>query len=197
MYIPKHFEERDAARIEQLIGDYVFGLLVTVDADRPFGSHIPFLYERNRLLCHLARSNPQVEQLQTSDEVLAVFSGPHGYVSPSWYESPGAPTWNYAVAHVYGKPKAMTDRTQLQNLVERMVNYFEAGEREPWEPTYASSMLGNIVGFEIAITEIQGKFKLSQNRPEIDRTNVIERLKARGSDESAATAKLMQEMTEK
>ncbi len=78
-----------------------------------------------------------------------------------------------------------------------MANYFEAGEREPWEPTYDSSMLDYIVGFEIAITEIQGKFKLSQNRPEIDRTNVIERLKARGSDESAATAKLMQEMTEK
>ena len=195
MYIPQHFEERDSARIEKLIGDHGFGLLVTSDAGRPFSSHIPFLYEPNRLLCHLARANPQVGHLASGDEVSAIFSGPHAYVSPSWYESPGVPTWNYAAVHVYGKPKAMTDGKQLQDLVERMTRYYEAGEIEPWEPSFDLTMLDSIVGFEIIVTEIHGKFKLSQNRPAIDRTNVIRRLRDKGSDNSVGTAALMQELS--
>ena len=194
MYIPEHFEVHDEERVTQLIMENSFGLLLTHDSKRPFGSHIPFLYESGRLYCHLARSNPQVEQLTTGKEVLAVFNGPHAYVSPSWYESPAPPTWNYAVVHVYGTPKLMTDRTQLQDLVEKLADYFEAGEPEAWDQNYDAAMLDHIVGFEITVTQIQGKFKLSQNRPEIDRANVIDRLMAKGSDNSVATATLMKEM---
>jgi transcriptional regulator len=197
MYIPKHFEEADNERLGQLIEDYGFGLLVTVNESRPYCSHLPFLFEGDRLLCHLAKANPQVQQLKASEEVLAVFSGPHAYVSPSWYETSGVPTWNYAAVHVYGKPTTIKDERRLQALVDSLTARNEANESEPWEPSYDASMLNGIVGFEIAISEIQGKFKMSQNRSPNDRVNVVEQLDAKGSDLSVETAKYMRNLSKK
>ena len=197
MYIPKHFKEADNERLGQLIEDYSFGLLVTVNESRPCCSHLPFLFEGDQLLFHLAKVNPQVQQLEASEEVLAVFGGPHAYVSPSWYETSGVPTWNYAAVHVYGKPTAIEDENRLRALVDSLTAHNEAGESEPWEPNYDVSMLNGIVGFEIAISEIQGKFKMSQNRPPKDRVNVAEQLDAKGSDLSVETAKYMRNLEEK
>lgn len=192
MYVPKQFEEQEPARIADLIEAYGFGLLITLDGSRPYGSHLPFLYERGLLLCHLARSNPQVGHLDRSDEVLTVFTGPHAYVSPTWYESPGVPTWNYAVVHIYGRPRRIDDEARLGSLVEALAKRHEAKEPVPWDLSYDRSMLDGIVGFEIEISQTQGKFKLSQNRPEVDRANVVDRLKARGSEASVETALLME-----
>ena len=194
MYIPKHFEETDNERLGQLIEDYRFGLLVTANESRPYCSHLPFLFEGDRLLCHLAKANPQVQQIEGSEEILAVFGGPHAYVSPSWYETSGVPTWNYAAVHVYGKPTAITDESRLQALVESLTAHNETSKSEPWEPSYEASMLNAIVGFEIAISEIQGKFKMSQNRSPNDRVNVAEQLDAQGSDLSVETAKYMRSL---
>jgi transcriptional regulator len=126
--------------------------------------------------------------------VLAAFTGPHAYISPTWYESTSVPTWNYAVVHIYGIPKRMT-QSALRDFVGRLATRYEAREREPWNLHYIPSLLDAIVGFEIEITEVQGKFKLSQNRPEADRASVIERLKERGSDSSVATAALMERIS--
>lgn len=194
MYVPKLFREQRQRHVERLVKEYGFGLLVTTAADRPYATHVPFLYEPNRLLCHLARVNPQVQQLEDTGVALAIFTGPHTYVSPSWYESHGVPTWNYAVVHIYGRPKPIVGQTELKRLVERMADYYEQGEAKPWNPTYDASMLRGIAGFEIEITEILGNFKLSQNRPMADRLNVIERLRSRGSDNSRHTADLMEEI---
>ena len=111
MYVPRHFAEADADRLARFIDENGFGLIVTVSEGRPVASHVPFLYERERnvLLSHVARANPQWRDLAGETEVMVVFQGPHTYISPSWYRAPGVPTWNYAVAHVYGRPRALED----------------------------------------------------------------------------------------
>jgi len=123
--------------------------------------------------------------------VLVIFQGPHGYVSPTWYAKPGVPTWNYAAVHVYGRARAVDDAAATGRHVEKLAERFERGSAAPWVPEYDPRMLAGIVGIEIAIREIQGKFKVSQNRSAEDRTRVAARLEARGTDESTALAKLV------
>jgi transcriptional regulator len=191
MYVPKKFKESDPIRLNELISSYPFGSLITFDNGRPFASHIPFISDENGLLCHLAKANPQCGHLRQRNEVLCVFQGPHSYVSPSWLESPGVPTWNYAVVHVYGVPSTIEATSALASLVERFPRHFEAGSPDPWKPNYDERLLSAIIGIEIRITEIQGKFKLSQNRPLVDRRNVIARLESAGDALSMGIAELM------
>jgi transcriptional regulator len=112
-------------------------------------------------------------------------------VSPTWYAKPGVPTWNYAAVHVYGRARAVDDAAATGRHVEKLAARFERGSAAPWVPEYDPRMLAGIVGIEIAIREIQGKFKVSQNRSAEDRTRVAARLEARGTDESTALAKLV------
>ena len=191
MYVPEKFRESDPDRLNELIEGYPFGTLVTCNKGLPFASHIPFISHENELWCHLAKTNPQYEHLDKGEEMLCIFTGPHSYVSPSWYESPGVPTWNYAVAHVYGIPSIIRNKPDLAMLVERFTRHFEAGNPDPWEPDYDDQLLSAIVGVQIRITEIQGKFKLSQNRPLLDRERVISRLESTGDSLSEEVAKLM------
>ena len=137
MYIPDHFNENHPERVAALIEGNPFGTLVTASDGRPCVSHLPFLYERHsgphgKLSCHLARANPQWRQLAQGQTVLAVFQGPHAYVSPAWYAAPGVPTWNYAVAHLYGVVRVIEDAAGLAAIVElaRFGEYDDlAGER--------------------------------------------------------------------
>jgi transcriptional regulator len=193
VYIPSHFRESDAATLAELIEANSFGTLITLGDGRPFASHVPFLYDRaeRTLHAHVARANPQWQQLGGTREVLAIFQGPHGYVSPTWYEDPGVPTWNYAAVHVYGTAVALVDAAATGRHVEALAARFESGNPNPWTPSYDPKRLGGIVGIEIRITEIQGKLKLSQNRSAADRAGVIARLEATGSDNDLALARLM------
>ena len=195
MYVPRHFAEADADRLARFIDENGFGLIVTVSKGRPVASHVPFLYERERnvLLSHVARANPQWRDLAGETEVMVVFQGPHTYISPSWYRAPGVPTWNYAVAHVYGRPRALEDPAQLKIIVEKLAEKYESHYEKPWAPAYDPRMLNAIVGIEVAITEMQGKFKLSQNRSVADRAAVIEQLDASASEADRAVAALMKE----
>lgn len=194
MYIPDHFKESDPERLVALIRDYPFGILITVRDGLPFVSHIPFLYEQRSggvpaLLGHIAKANPQWQDLAQNQTALAVFQGPHAYVSPSEYKSPGVPTWNYATVHVYGKARLIEDETSLENLVAQFTAVYESKKPIPWQPNLAGErrvkLLGAIVGFEIEAREIQGKFKLSQNRPVEDQCSVIDQL-----DQSPLTSEL-------
>jgi len=193
MYIPSHFRESDERVLAEFIDAHSFGTLVTIDRGLTFASHVPFLYDRegHTLHAHLARANPQWQQIADNPEVLVIFQGPHGYVSPTWYANPGVPTWNYAAVHVYGRARAVDDAAATGRHVEKLAARFERGSAAPWVPDYDPRMLAGIVGIEIAIREIQGKFKVSQNRSAEDRTRVAARLEARGTDESTALAKLV------
>jgi transcriptional regulator len=166
---------------------------VTIEQSAPFASHLPFLHdgEARTLHAHVARSNPQWQHVASNPDVLVMFQGPHGYVSPTWYAEPGVPTWNYTAVHVYGKARLIDDAASIARHVEKLAARFERGSAEPWVPDYDPRRLGGIVGIEIAISQIQGKLKLSQNRSAEDRTRVAARLEASGRDESTALARLV------
>ena len=191
MYVPERFRETDQKALQGLIADYPFGTLVTLADARPFASHIPFILDGVDLLCHLAKANPQCGHLGEEQEALCIFQGPHAYVSPSWYGSAGVPTWNYAVVHVYGTATTIDQPADLAGLVERFTRHFESGKTTPWEPDYNESLLAAITGVRIRITELQGKFKLSQNRSPDDRANVIAHLEAAEDPLSLGVAQLM------
>ncbi len=192
LYVPPHFRVDDPKALFDLIDRNAFGTLVTAGAAQLHVSHIPFLPERDpdgrvRLLGHVARANAHWEALENAPHLMAIFQGPHGYISPGWYQNhPSVPTWNYAVVHAHGRARIM-DEAELHDLVVRLSNTYEAGRAKPWRAgdlpaAYVATMLKAIVGFEIEVERLEGKFKLSQNRPaEIPR--VVEALE--GAGESA------------
>jgi transcriptional regulator len=151
------------------------------------------------LLGHLARPNPQVEHLGRGDEVLAIFSGPHAYISPSRYASgPSVPTWNYADVHAYGSVRVIEDDDWLRRVLHRLSERHEARNSIPWQmqdlpETYLRTMLKGIIGLDISVTRLEGKYKLSQNRPAADRPRVIAALEGQSNADPLAVAELMRE----
>lgn len=200
IYVPEHFAEHDLTRLHALVRAHNFATLVSAHQGEIRVSHLPFLLdaEGRMLRAHMARANPQWRTFSPEHEVLVIFHGPHHYVSPAWYAShPSVPTWNYAVVHAQGRPKLIEDRERLTALVRQLVTRHEAASPEPWKmdlpADYQDKMLSGIVGFEIEITRLEGKFKLSQNRPGGDRPLVIEELERLGSDDAVGVAALMRE----
>ena len=183
MYIPEKFKIDDADEIFAFVEAHAFGQLVSQHDARPLVSHLPFLLgeDRKTLQCHVARPNPHWQQIE-GQQVLATFSGPHDYISPSWYLGAGVPTWNYQAVHVYGRCRVFDGAAELGALVEALAGVYEARFDTPWQPKYPDSMLKAIVGIELAIDEFQCKYKLSQNRPVADHQPVIDRLDELGSD---------------
>jgi len=176
---------------------------VTHGTDGLTASQLPFMYEGaagapGTLFCHLARPNPQVADLKQGREVLVVFAGPHAYVSPSWYATrPAVPTWNYVAVHAYGTPRAIEGEAELIRLVGTLAERHEGGRAAPWrladEPAnYINGMVRGIIGFAIAVTRLEGKFKLSQNRSATDRGRVIAALRGEGDHGASDIAALME-----
>jgi transcriptional regulator len=203
VYLPPHFTEARPSVLVEHIERYDFGLLVSHGAAGLVASHIPFLIERDRdklhLHGHLARPNPQVGDLAQGGEVLAIFSGPHAYISPNWYATgPSVPTWNYVDVHAYGTVSLIEDVDWLRGLVRRLSERHEAHNPVPWRmqdlpEAYLEGMLKGIVGLDVAVTRLEGKYKLSQNRPGADRPLVIAALERRNDADSLAVARLMRE----
>lgn len=183
MYTPSHFQVRDEEEIFSFLEANAFGQLISLQENRLTSSHLPFLIadDRKRLLCHLARQNSQWQQLE-GQQVLVTFQGPHDYISPSWYQNAGVPTWNYQAVHVYGSCRVFDAADELAAVVEVLSERYESGFESPWEPQYRDAMLKAIIGVEIDIDEIQCKYKLSQNRPAEDQQGVIEKLDEIGSE---------------
>lgn len=185
MYTPKHFEVRDPALLFALMERFSFATLVTIEAGVPVATHLPYLIERERgaqgvLVSHMARANAQWQTFRADQEVLTIFQGDHGYISPSWYaQHPSVPTWNYMVVHAYGTPRVIDDAAALA-MLERVIGKHEASYAQPWsmDHEYATKLLRGIVAFEVEITRLEGKFKLSQNRSEHDQRQVIAALRA-------------------
>jgi transcriptional regulator len=193
LYVPSHFRVEERARLVDFMREHAFATLVS-DADAGVQvSHVPLLVDVDgdtiRLRGHVARANGHWETLEGAREATAIFHGPHAYVSPTWYAThPSVPTWNYAVVHAHGKAR-LTDEAQLHEIVTELSARYEAGNSPPWKlseqpAAYVSSMLSMIVGFEIEVARVEGKFKLSQNRP-VEIPRVIERLEACGEGELA------------
>ncbi len=197
MYTPKHFVLDDPAEQQALMADNPFAQLITVDGDGlPHGSHLPILYAEGRLDGHMAKTNPQWQHFQAGQDVLVIFSGPHGYISPSWYKNaPNVPTWNYTALHVYGQPSLIEDAGQKKARQEQLVAAMESGFAEPWvmdlPQSYEQGMLAGIVTFDIEITRIEGKAKMSQNRKPEDAQGAIAGLRATGRPDDARLADLM------
>ena len=202
MYIPKAFREDDIDTLHTFIRKYSFATLVTQQDGVPFATHLPFLLNTGRgpngtLLAHMARANPQWHDSNSAKEVLVIFQGPHAYISPSWYEVElSVPTWNYAAVHAYGFPRLIEEHEELFNLLKTLIETHEAQFEKPWPfqlpDDYVQKMMRGIVGFEIEITRLEGKFKLSQNRTASERENVIAALQE--SLDTKAVAELMKSM---
>ncbi len=183
MYIPAAFNETDPEKLFDTIEQYSFGMLVSQADGVPLVSHLPILLDRSHgphgcLIGHLARANPQWEQAE-GQTVLSVFSGPHAYISPSWYQSENVvPTWNYVAVHAYGTFRAIHDRDALLQIVGQYVDFFEGSLPAPWKfdatSDYAMKLAGAIVGFRIEIDRLEGKWKLNQNQPRDRRKKVVE-----------------------
>ena len=194
MYIPKHFEVTDHTALHDLMEQFSFAMLITSPAGKPVATHLPLQLDRRAgehgtLIGHLARANGQWKAFGDG-EALVVFQGHHAYVSPSWYEKhPSVPTWNYMTVHAYGVPRIVEDEGRVLASLRGLVDAYEYGEESPWSmdslsAEYLQGMVKGIVAFEIPITRLEGKFKLSQNRPATDQERVITAL-SRSDDRDA------------
>jgi transcriptional regulator len=203
MYVPASFAETDIAKLHAFVEQYSFGVLINQVDGTPQASHLPFLLDRNAgphgtLIGHMARANPQWKESE-GREALALFSGPHVYVSPTWYDAVEVvPTWNYIAVHVYGKLTLIHDPQALLDIVRSTVQLYEAGFPKPWELNasvdFVEKLLRQIVGFRIEISRIEGKWKLNQNQPVERRQRVIRNLKDRTDEDSLAIADAMARM---
>jgi transcriptional regulator len=193
MYVPDAFRLDDRTSLLTLAASHPFASVITHDERGVQVSHVPLLVdaERSSLRGHVARANPQVEHLAEGRYALAIFHGPHGYVSPSVYaEQPSVPTWNYVVVHVHGRARRV-DETTLRSILDEMVARFDTtGWRLYTGEEFLRPALDAIAGFEIDIDRLEGKQKLSQNRSPEDRARVIEWLE-RGDASSREVASLM------
>jgi transcriptional regulator len=207
MYIPPAFHENRTERLAELMRDYPLATLVTLGGSGLIASHVPLNFEPRPdcpgiLRGHLARANAQSQDLRAEVDALAIFQGPQAYVSPSWYATKQqggrvVPTWNYAVVHAYGKLEVYSDGARLRRHLESLTAQQEKSY-SPWTPDdappeFIDELLKSIVGIEIRITRLEGKWKVSQNRPAEDRAGVIAGLTRKGDANSAAMAELVRE----
>ena len=201
MYIPAHFAESNLSKLHDFIEQNSFGILVSQVESEPFATHLPFLLERGSgpcgtLIGHTARANPQCAAAR-DQVVLAIFSGPHAYISPSWYEAENVvPTWNYIAVHATGKLQLIDHGPQLLQIVQKMTDRYERARPVPWAfdgtTTFAERLLSQIIGFRIEIERIEGKWKMSQNQSAERQAKVIAGLQQRADPESLAVAALIQ-----
>jgi transcriptional regulator len=197
MYLPDPFRLDDPAALLSLAASHPFATLITRGTHGVEVSHAPLCVdaEHNRLRGHLARANPQLGHLTDGGEVLSIFHGPHGYVSPSVYiQQPSVPTWNYVVVHAHGRARQV-DEAGLRSILDEMVARFDTTEwRLDTGEEFLRPALDAIGGFEIEIQVLEGKLKLSQNRSQEDRARVVAWLE-RGDDSSRALATMMRART--
>ena len=202
MYVPSHFHESDLSRLHDFIQQHSFGLLVSHVDGLPFATHLPFLLERDSgengtLVGHTARANPQCAAAK-DQSVLAVFSGPHTYISPTWYEADNVvPTWNYVAVHVSGKLEIVDDHSNVSKIVQTMTDFYEKTMPKPWSfdetTTFAERLLTQIVGFRIVIEKLDGKWKLSQNHPAERQEKVVAALQKQDDENSQAISEMMRD----
>ncbi|MBF0277791.1 MAG: FMN-binding negative transcriptional regulator [SAR324 cluster bacterium] len=206
MYLPKQFEETRIEVLHQMMRSHPFAALVTLGESGICANHIPFLLDSSSgslgtLRGHVSRGNPVWKEPSGKLEALVIFEGPNSYISPSWYPGKGehgkvVPTWNYAIVHAYGVPQFIEDSAYLLNIVSDLTDRHESFRKLPWKVAdaprdFIENQLKAIVGIEIPINRISGKWKASQNRSEADREGVIRGLESSKNEQAKATAELV------
>jgi transcriptional regulator len=209
LYTPPHFAEDRPQVLQDFIGRNPLATLVTLSSSGLIANHIPLLLDpdpapHGKLIGHLARANNQWRDFDEGVQALAIFTGPQAYVSPSWYATKAetgkvVPTWNYAAVHAYGALRVIDDAGWLRNLVGRLTDRHEGSRSQPWKvedapAAYIQSQLKGIVGIELTVQRFEGKWKLSQNRPERDRQGTVRGLDETGDSSAAALAKMMADL---
>jgi transcriptional regulator len=205
MYRPDHFRVDDVSLMHALMRARPFAALISGGPDGLYATHMPTVLKDDGpygvVDFHLARANPHWKRLAEGNEALMIFQGPEGYITPNWYPSKAehgkvVPTWNYAAVHAYARPEAMQDKDWLRRHVGELTAQQERTEATPWglsdaPDTYIEAMLRGIVGFRFAITRLEGKWKMSQNREMKDRAGVVRGLGARGAADDLEIAELV------
>lgn len=199
MYIPSSFSETDLTKLFDFIEQHNFGLIVSQLDNEPVAVHLPLLLDRQAgqsgmLIGHMARANPQWQAANRN--VLVVFSGPHAYISPSWYEAENVvPTWNYVAVHVYGILHLVEEGEATVKILRDLVLLHEKSMPKPWgfrdDDEFVNRLAESVVAFQVKITRIEGKWKLSQNHPRERREKVIDALALQRGENSQAIAALM------
>lgn len=191
MYTPSSFKEENPDILFDLIEEHNFGIIFSQHEDHPEATHLPFLVHREKgkhgtLIAHFAKANKHWKKIDESKDVLVVFQGPHSYISPAWYVNRAeVPTWNYATVHVFGKPKIIEDVAELNKMVKELTYFHENQENTGWklnevpEKDYNTDLKA-IVGLEIVISKIEGKFKFNQNKSDKDQESVIAKMEDSG-----------------
>jgi transcriptional regulator len=188
MLVPNHFREESQEKLQQLIKEYSFGVLVVADSDGIDANHLPFHFSASEkhplgtLRCHVARVNPVWQRIENGASILAIFQGPDAYVSPSWYATKAetgrvVPTWNYLAVHAQGKGSIFQEDAWLKEHLHQLTDLHESGKANPWSvddapSEFTSRLVKAIVGIEIRIENLTGQVKASQNHPERNRTVV-------------------------
>ncbi|GAB4028736.1 FMN-binding negative transcriptional regulator [Spirosoma koreense] len=201
MYIPKQFRNPDQESIRDFIRQYSFGLLINQIDNRPYATHIPLELDTNAngedvLLGHIARGNPQWKSFSETDEVLAIFQGPHAYISSSWYDHENVPTWNYQAVHAYCSVRII-DGEELLNSLRKLVARYEQASVNPvsvdtMSEGFLRAELRGIVGVELTIRQLQAVDKLSQNRDDKNHQAIIQELTQQTDPQAQAVAVAMQ-----
>jgi transcriptional regulator len=205
MYQPDHYRVDDLSLMHALMRARPFAALVSGGAESLYATHLPTVLKDDGpsgvVEFHLARANPHCTYLAECNEALMIFQGPEGYITPNWYPSKAehakvVPTWNYAVVHAYGRPEVMQDMDWLRRHVSELTAQQERNEAEPWALTdaperYVEVMLRGIIGFRLAITRLEGKWKMSQNREMKDRDGVVGGLRKRGVGDDLEIAEIV------
>ena len=208
MYVPPHFLEDDKAALHRAIGETRLATLVTLGSEGMEASHVPILLDEGEgtygtIRGHLARANPQWRRASAETPALVMFLGPDAYVSPNWYATKRetgkvVPTWNYLAIHAYGRVEFFEDAERLRAIVTSLTQRHEGRREKPWAVSdapedYIQAQLRGIVGFRLPIDRLEGKWKLSQNRPEADRRGVIEGLEGEGGALESTIAQRMKD----
>ncbi|TGN20701.1 FMN-binding negative transcriptional regulator [Leptospira idonii] len=199
MFVPSAFELKDVDLIHKVMGEYSFATLISMSGESLWATHLPLLLnsDQTKLVGHIAKQNLQWKDLE-SKEVLAIFQGPHAYISPSWYETDRAvPTWNYISVHVYGKARLVSSESDLLSSLANLVKYYESEDSnyslQNVESKYKEGLVAGIVGIEIQISRIEAKAKLSQNHSVERQKLVIQNLEKSKSENEAKIAEWMKE----
>lgn len=200
MHIQKHFAETRTAELYELIRNYPLATFITSRDGNVVANHMPFILvicegEKAILQAHIPRANPVWEAFDQHTEAVAVFQGPNAYISPTWYPSKNTdakvvPTWNYVAVHARGCPRPVRDPAWLLKHLNALTEMHESTRNPRWRISdapqeYIEKMMQHIVGIELPIASLEGKWKVSQNRPEVDRTEVAARLQDQGDNNSA------------
>jgi transcriptional regulator len=199
MFIPNYYKNEDIDAVKEFLHENSFGILISQADGKISGTHIPMELDTDEngdavLVGHIAKANPQSKNLTDKEEILAIFNGPHSYISSSWYEKENVPTWNYIAVHIYGKVKIIEGEALLESL-KKLVDKYEKNSENPVSVEKMSSrtlrQINGIVGFSIKINEIQAAYKLSQNRTAIDYHNITEELEKSDNPNEINIAKAM------